>query len=381
MKRLYWRPQRVSARVLLLLAVVSVVGLLMVETFKVRERQPYYREKLGASRLTRKAFQVVKEERLRRGIRIDPVSDPARSGLIGPLISQTTTNTGHLSAKQTTVNPNFAAVFVHMLKRAGVKAGDAVAIGPSGSFPAMNIAALAALKTIKARPLIISSVGSSQWGANHPDFMFTDMERVLRRRGLLPFRSIAVSLGGVDDQAVGLDEQGRKALEKAIERNRMSPLRAANYDESLSLRMKLYREHAGEAEITAYINIGGGTTSVGTRVGKRMFKPGLNRWIPRGAAAIDSVMTRFAKRGVPVIHVTKIDELAQRYGLPLQPKTMPPVGEGKIFVREGYSPWLIVVALVVLLGLMFAFLRLDLAYRLFSAKPAGSDSSRPEQMV
>lgn len=380
-KKLYWRPQRISLRVVVLLAVVALAGLLTVETYKVRVKQAHYREKIAAARLASQAFEVIKEERRRRGIPVEPGADPARSGLIGQLLSAVTTNTGHLGAKQTSANPNFAALFVHLLKRAGVNPGDPVAVGLSGSFPALNISVLAALRTIKATPLIISSAGSSQWGANMPNFMYPDMETILYRRGLLPFRSLAVSKGGVDDQATGLTEAGKAKLVEAISRNKLKLLDAANNSENLRQRMSLYREAAGEAEVVAYVNVGGGTTSVGTRVGKRMFKPGLNRNMPRSAWGIDSVMTRYAKRGVPVIHVTKVHTLAQRYGLPLMPRKMPAVGEGKIFVREEYNPYLVGGVLVLVLALMFGLLRLDLAYRLFLTTPRDSGSSRPEQMV
>jgi poly-gamma-glutamate system protein len=381
MKRLYWRPQRISARVIILLAAVAVAGLFTVETFKVQERRKYYSAKLRAARLAHQAFLAIKDERARRRIPVDATIDPQRSALIGPLISPITTNTGHLPAKRTSLNPNFAAVFVHLLKRAGVEEGDPVAVGTSGSFPALNITMLAAIRTLKARPLIISSVGSSQFGANHPDFTYLDMERALRRRAIFPFRSITASLGGVDDLATGLTDEGRQQLIAAIQRNGLSLLSLADGTENLNRRMALYREHAGEQPIKAYVNVGGGTTSVGTRVGKRMFKPGLNRTIPRGAAVIDSVMTRFARRGVPVIHVTKVDELADRYGLPLHPRTPPRVGEGKIFAREEYSTWLVLGVLAVILALMFGLLRLDLAYRLFQGSNKQDSHGSPEQMV
>ncbi len=380
MRKLYWRPQHISARVVTLLAVVAIVGLVIVESSKVQEKQSNYNEKLAAAKLAAQSFALIREERLARKIPIDPTTDPTRSGLIGVLLTPTTTNTGQLSAKQTSINPNFAAVFVHLLKRIELQAGDVVAVGSSGSFPAMNITMLAACKALGLRPLIISSVGSSQWGANHPDLMYPDMERVLRRRGLLPFKSLAVSLGGVDDEAVGLSEAGRQQLRTVIKRNNLVQLQAASFEDNLKMRMAIYRQHAGDAEIKAYINIGGGTTSVGTRVSKRLFKPGLNRKVPRGAAEIDSVMTRFAKKGIPVIHVTKVEDLAQRYGLPIEPTQTPPVGEGKIFIREEYSKWIAAGVLAFVLGLMFIFIRLDLAYRLFPAAGQKGPAS-PEQMV
>lgn len=381
MKKLYWRPQRISLRLLLLVAGISIVGLLFVEGYQVKEKQPYHAEKIRAARLALQAFNVIKQERLKRGHPIDIESDPAETGVIGELLTSVTTNPGHLPSKQTSVNPNFAAVIVRFLKRAGVEEGDVVAVGVSGSFPAINISLFAALATIKAEPVIITSTGSSQWGANLPDFMWPDMERVLQMKNIFPYRSIALSRGGIDDRALGLTKKSRKMLDNVIERNRLPKLDVKNYKDSVEQRMHLYLSHAGEKDIKAYVNVGGGTTSVGTKVGKRMFKPGLNRTAPRGPLAIDSVMTRFAQQETPVIHLTKINQLAERYGLPIQPAKTPPVGDGKIFYKEVRSRLLALIVLGIIILTLVGFVRLDWGYRLVAGARREKGSSKPEQMV
>jgi hypothetical protein len=94
-------------------------------------------------------------------------------------------------------------------------------------------------------------------------------------------------------------------------------------------------------------------------------------------------MMRFVARRVPVIHLTKIDDLAARYGLPLQPATMPAVGEGTIFVRASYSRWLVGAVLVLLIGMLLAVVRFDLGHRLVAAvrRDALSTKATPEPMV
>ena len=380
MKKLYWRPQRVSLRVVALVTFAALLSFAAVETFRVREQQPFYREKMRASRTALEAMRLIKAERLRRGIPIDLETDPSESGLIGELLSPVTTNVGHNGAKQTSVNPNFGAVLVHMLKRAGVNEGDTIGIGMSGSFPAMNIATLAAVEALKLRPIIVTSIGSSQWGANHPDFMWTDMEKLLADANVLPYRSVGVSLGGVDDRALGLSKSGKKMLRDAVERTDVPLMDPKSYTEGIDQRMDLFRQHAGDAEIKAYINVGGGTTSVGTRLGKEMFKPGLNKDPPRGPA-VDSVMSRFSQSGIPVIHVIKIDTLAERYGLPLQPQSLQAVGQGKVFEKVVYNRWLAGVVLTLLFGAMIGLLRFDLGHRLLGRKTAAKPTSDVEPMV
>jgi len=275
-KRIYWRPKRVSRSILILISVLSLVSLVAVESFRVKKPQPYYKEKLAASRLAREAMNIVKLEREKRGIPIDHDADPALTGLIGSLMTPTTSNTGYLAAKQVSVNPNFAAVMVQMLKKAGVRSGDVVAVGSSGSFPALNICTYAAIKTLGLKPIIITSAASSQWGANAPNFLWVDMEKVLEEKGIFPYRSVAASIGGIEDRGLGLSQDGRSKLLSAIERNKLRLLHVKNFQDSIEQRMVIYREQAGDRPIKVYISIGGGTTSVGTRVGKRLFKPGLN---------------------------------------------------------------------------------------------------------
>ena len=140
MKKIYWRPGKVSRRIHLFVALMAALGLLTVETVKTRTKQPHYAEKMKAARLMRDSMTAIRDYRLKRLGPIDREADPAGSGMIGTLMSPITSNTGNLEAKQTTVNPNWAAVLVDLLKRAGVKKGDYIAIGFSGSFPAMNLA-------------------------------------------------------------------------------------------------------------------------------------------------------------------------------------------------------------------------------------------------
>ncbi|MBM4319388.1 MAG: poly-gamma-glutamate system protein, partial [Deltaproteobacteria bacterium] len=121
MKKLYWRPGKVSRRIHLFVALMAALGLLAVEGFKIRTQQAHYQEKVKAARLMLDAMEAIRDFRIKRIGPLDLETDPASSGMIGGLMSPITSNTGNLQAKQTTVNPNWAAVIVHMLKRAGVK--------------------------------------------------------------------------------------------------------------------------------------------------------------------------------------------------------------------------------------------------------------------
>jgi poly-gamma-glutamate system protein len=357
MKRIYWRPRGVSTNELLVISAVSIAALVVVQIFPERTSEAYLQQMLEASRLASEAMDAVREERVKRRIPVDPIADPTGSGLIGVAMSDVTSNTGNLLAKQTTINPNWAAVLVQLLREAGVGEGDTVAVGVSGSFPALNLSLYAAMATLRLEPIVISSLSGSQWGANHPKFLWTDMERVLHQRKLFPFRSVAISLGGAEDRALGLSEGGIALLQSAVRRNKLPFIEPQNYAESVVERMALYRDASGGKPIRAYVNVGGGTSSVGTRRSKFAFQPGVNRQTPPKAALIDSVMARFLDEGIPVVHLLQINRMAQRYGLPLAPQVRPPVGSGQVFLLRRYSSLLTGAALATVVASLLLFIR------------------------
>ena len=330
MKSVYWNPGRRSLANVLIVAVVSLVGVALVEQSTIVAHGPEAARVL-ASRRAQRCFHLIRQSRLDRGHPIDRHIDPAQSGLLGTHLSPITSVSGHLESKQTSVNPNFAAAIVRMLEEAGVCPGDCVAIGWSGSFPALNACVCSAVEEMKLRPVAIASASASQYGANLPDYVWIDMERELYDAGLISFRSVAASRGGYEDRAAGISPDGRAMLEAAIQRNELVLIDSESTAESLTERMRLYREQAGDSPVRAYINVGGGTVSVGRSVGKKLYQPGLNLTASPEAMHIDSVMTRFAREGTPLIHLVSITDLARAYGFPVAPGTTPVVGRGGIY--------------------------------------------------
>jgi poly-gamma-glutamate system protein len=381
MKRVYWRPPGVSRSALTLIACVALTALVAVEAFPVQKKQHWYGDKMASARLALQAMDEIKAEKARLGIAPDAEGDPQNTGLIGKPLSSVTSDTGYLIAKRTSVNPNFAAVMVDLLKRAGVKPGDTVAVGVSGSFPALNIATYAALQTLKLKPIVIASASASQWGANDANLLWIDMERVLAERHLFSIRSAAASRGGLDDRGFGMSKEGRNLIDDAIARNHLDRLDVTSLPDAINKRMELYDEQAGDHPIRAYINVGGGTASVGTQIGKKQFKPGLNREPPHAAGLMDSVMLRFSKRGVPVIHVTSIEKIAEEYGLPVEPNGIPPVGQGTVYIKPEYNRWLALGGVALILAVMLAFIRLDVGLRILRGSRRKHFAKQPEQMI
>jgi len=378
MKKTYWRPQGISLTALLLICAFSLGGFLFVEKFQKRIKHPYYPEKIAAARLALEAMDFLKEERLKRGPEIDPEADPARSGLIGSGMTLVTSDTGDLEVKQISINPNFAAVVVEMLKRIKVKAGDPVAVSFTGSFPAINISVCAALQTLKLKPVIISSLASSQWGANEPNFLWVDMERLLYENHIFKFRSAAASLGGKRDQGREMTRAGRDLLAKALERNDLTPIRWPTIHENVDHRMRIYYKNATPK---AFINVGGGVIAVGKRAYKKALKPGLILSEPKTEERANSVMRRFIEERIPVIHLENIKTLAERYGLDVQTTKTPPIGEGKIYFSKEYSRLLAGTVLLAIILILYMFARSAMGFRIFQAASHKAELGPPEPMI
>jgi poly-gamma-glutamate system protein len=335
MKRLYWRPLSASHLFHGIACLVAIGALACLEQFETEARQPRFEQKQAAAELAGAAMEAVRDERLRRGIAIDREFDISGGGLIGRWMTPVTTNPGSLRAKQTSINPNFAAAVVGWLHEAGVQDGDAIAVELSGSFPALNICVLAAIETMKLSPSIVATAGASQWGANDPEFMWLDMESHLYEANILTHRSSAGSLGGLKDTAKGMPDNAKSLLIQAIRRNGLRLLEPEDFQSALDLRMSIHEDEAGGSPIRAYVSVGGGMASSGVRSG--VFRPGLNLRAPRIGEDDDSVMVRMSRRGVPVIRLSRIEFLARQFGFPVCPDEIPPIGQGRVFIANGYS--------------------------------------------
>jgi poly-gamma-glutamate system protein len=323
-------------------------------------------------------MELVKEERLDRGIPIDSQVDPTGSGLIGSFVTSVTSEAAELEAKQTSVNPNFAAIIVELLKEAGAKDGDPVAASFSGSFPALNIAACAVMATLHLKPVIISSASSSQWGANNPDFLWIDMEHFLNSKGIFPFRSVAASMGGKHDRGTELTEKGRQEIFQAINRNGLTLIKSGTVHENIDHRMNIY---FNKTRPKVYLNVGGGRAAAGIRPFKRLLRPGLLfSDLPVGERA-DSVIRRFLKEGVPVIHLGEIKEFARQYRLPVSPTTMPKIGEGSVYYQKSYNLWLAGATLLAIILGLYGFARSDWGFRMLQAAPYKKETGPPEPMI
>ncbi len=234
------------------------------------------------------------------------------------------TGEGFLSSKQTALKPNFSALFVNLLLEANISEGDTVAVAMTGSMPGANIALHAACEAMHVKPIIISSVGSSDYGAIHPQFTWLDMERVLFNAGHISIRSIAASLGGSGDlfklrwggnADVYGGSLGRELAQNALDRNydknkQLIPPKRKNLTNSIEYRKNKYESILPLSRYSAYINIGGGVASMGIGGNEKIGDVGvINLMDADETVDKNSVAYYFINKNIPIITIHTIQDL------------------------------------------------------------------------
>lgn len=278
----------------------------------------------------RRSLAVIKTLRLERGLRVDPALDPNLTGIIGDEFTPLTTSLGELDAKRTTTNPAFAGLMVTYFREAGLESGDLVAVGASGSFPALLLATLSAARVLELEPIVIYSVGSSMYGANLPGFTFVDMLDRLRETGHLPYRFAAVSPGGDEDRGAGVlfDEDGA-ALIAETRRSGLPVIEADSLAANIQTRLRIYETARRGRPIRCFVNIGGASASFGDTEASLALPNGLVRRVGTiPDAPTRGVVFELAARGTPIVHLLHVRGLARDNNLPFDPVPLPgPFGQ------------------------------------------------------
>ncbi len=251
--------------------IASLAAWLTLQAITPRTSIAWSDEMLRAAHRMERAIAAVARHSESAGIPLDESLDPNRTGLIGPEMTPLFTTLGQLEAKRTTTNADMAGLLVHLLRRAGVSAGDTIAIGCSASFPALMIAAQAAAEVMGVHPVMILSLGASSYGATRPEFDLLDISQLLIREGVLSAAPAAASLGGEDDVGAEFDPALREGLMRQIR------LIGSELVDEPDLRRNVARRMAIYGQPAAFVNIGGADANLGSSPLVLKVPPGLNR--------------------------------------------------------------------------------------------------------
>jgi poly-gamma-glutamate system protein len=188
-------------------------------------------------------------------------------------------------------------------------------------------------------PLVISSLGASEFGANIPGFNWADMEDCLQAAGVLDISPLARAVGGDEDVGRDMSPEGRTLLESRIRAGGVLFLEESDLERNVASRMELYRKSSGSKPIKAFVNIGGSWANIGTNAEVLKLRPGLASGVFVPPPAERGVLQAMAAEKIPVIHLLNIKGLCERYGLPWDPRPLPGPGEGKIFREAAAKSW------------------------------------------
>ncbi|KFJ42331.1 poly-gamma-glutamate system protein [Francisella philomiragia] len=383
MKTMYWHRKFLSRYIILFLSAFMIISLYIVEKNLVVETKGYT-QKLQAAELTEKAFDLTQRYFMSKGYLCKSMGDVSCTGLIGLSMTEITTDSGDLYAKRSSVNPNMAAIFVQWLSQLNLQEGDTVAVQETGSYPALDIAMLSAIKTLKLKPLIIFSAGASQFGANRPGFTWPDIYRNLVEKGIFDFDVLGITLGGSHDNGYGMTPGAILKLNDAIKRNNFKVINIPYKDStntSVAKRLEMYKEAAGNDSIKAYINVGGNMASIGlkqptvkleesdkkSKTDKKAtnvasndqvlkihsFPTGVTSKLPPEYSTVNSVAVNFLKEDIPVVNVRDINSsIIKTYGMTYNPTTVVLPGQGAVFSQKKYNTALAAALLIVDIALI-----------------------------
>ncbi len=270
-----------------------------------------------AERTFVQAAEVIRDARHTEGVPSEAGDPEPTSALIGAEMTPLTTTLGSLASKQVATSPSWASALTVRLRQAGLRRGDVVAAGLSGSFPGLNLALVAACQSLDLRLLAISSVTASSWGANQPGFTWPEMEARLVKAGVIRRASIAVTLGAGGDAALDLEPDARAEADR-IGRSAAAALaipliEPRSFHDAVAARLNAYDQARDEHPVRLYANVGGTEASLGRSAVVLHLRNGFLPGVPFDFSTNGGVMARYAERGVPLLTLLNVRDLAIRW--------------------------------------------------------------------
>jgi poly-gamma-glutamate system protein len=243
----------------------------------------------------------------------------AGEALIGTELTPLVTTLGEIEAKRLSASPAWPRILTSQIHGAGIKAGDVVAASFSGSFPGLNIAVMSACQALDIRLIAVSSVTASSWGATDAGFTWPEMEARLVAAGALRRATVAVSAGGSGDRALDLEPDGRRLAREIAVRSaralRARLLEPASFDDAVRARIAVFDEQRSGRPLAAFINVGGTEASLGQSPAILRLTNGWIAPVPFDSSPERGLVARMAERGVPVLHLLNVRDLAFRWGV------------------------------------------------------------------
>ena len=344
-----FRPQIQKTRVLFLIAVFNLSLVYISATSKEYIKKDGLNEKLKSTSIMSACYDTLLD------ISNANTDDMYNTGLVGIESSDITTifDTDIKSMKKSKIactHPNFAAFIVEKFQEIQLEEGDKVAISMTGSLPGANLAVISACQAMNLEPVIISSLGSSAWGANRNDMSWLDIESQLFINEKINYRSVAASIGGENDLGDNLSDRGIEIIEEVIAGNDVEFVNKASLKENINRKIEIFKNYNQDFDYKAYVNIGGGAASIGYGDGKDSLKAGIIYPIEKNIIKYDgfsnSIAKYFLDKGIPFVNIKNINLLSKSVGLYPPDKSIEK-NQGLLFYSVlDYNLFVIIIAII-----------------------------------
>jgi poly-gamma-glutamate system protein len=325
------------------LAFICLILLTINMLYVEQHEHPCYEKMIHAARRMNAAISQVQKLRKEKGLSVDLSLDPIHSGFIGVEFSPITTTVGNLTAKQTAVNPDFAALYIHWFNQLGMKNNDRLVIHASASFPALSIAAIIAAEVYGLQPVIFSSAGASSFGANLPEFTYWDIEHSLFQDGIIHHHTQYATPGGQNDNGMSFWPGGMQIVVNAAQRIQYNLHIPQNLDSAITEKINII-EHIPDLQL--FVNIGGNQAATGRSSCSLKIPVGLITSPLDCDAQSRGLIHLVSMKGIPVIHMLQIRDIAAEYGLSLDPLRDMDPGNSGIYFTYTHSRWLPAVSIL-----------------------------------
>jgi poly-gamma-glutamate system protein len=272
-----------------------------------------------AASCMRDALEAIAQAKDLAGLEHQGRTRSLRDAVIGSEWTPLVTTLGSLEAKQLTTSPEWAAVMADQIRARGIGAGSLAVASFSGSFPGLNIATVCACQALGVDLVAFSSVTASTWGATDAGFTWPEMEVMLARAGIIQPVSRAVSIGGDDDRGLDLEDDGRTLAASIAARSAAAlgahHVRAASLGDAMAERMIVLERASAGRPLRLFVNVGGTSASLGRSPAILRLRSG---WLPPQPFDIGperGLIARMVERGVPVLHLLNVRDLAAVWGI------------------------------------------------------------------
>lgn len=333
-----------------------------------------YDEQIAASNRSLQAMSVLKEKEVEVSLNYDygdfyetfedkKYYDESNlnTGMIGAEYTAITTTIGNLDSKKTSLDPNFAAVYIKMFNQLSLKKGDEIVINISGSFPMLDISCIMAAEEFGLKPFIMASIGASSYGATNPAFTIFDMLEYLYEQELIHSRINIVSLGGSSDVGENFGEfnyyTDRNLIIDRINKSGITFLYEKHFDTNIKKRLEIINQNVKNVKL--FVNIGGNSVGIGINENAYYKSNGILYAKKYKKSSFSSsgegLIEKFLGNGVDAIQMLNLKYIASEYGFEYGFSKLPDVGTGEAYLEKTYNLTYSIIAILAVVAFLIYY--------------------------